>query len=369
MIGYTGYGFAVNRVFMGLELETDFSEKDIYHSKDKPSARTFSYNRDNSYGASARLGYVLTNGTLLYSRVGLVTSRFGVDYQINNLPESAISDERTLTGTRYGVGAEIPLTEQLYGRLETIHTNYESFYTSSADFNDHLNPSETQVNLGISWYFAPQKQPKFHLVKEDYSGFYSGVMLGYGTLSSQLAGQHQDGGSFPGSYGYDVTLGNQGFSSGLYAGYGILLGNFYLGAEIDATVSEVEWQRNRDTSGSGRSFKVQKRESYGLSGRFGYLFNNGTLVYLRAGLNRAKFNTEYVKGADSANYIDQNDYLDGPKCGVGFEIPMSAKSFVRFEYSYADYEKLHLLTSHTLPDDVTFASRENLFWIGFGFRF
>lgn len=369
MTGFAGYGIAVKRWFLALELEADSSENSIVHQKNKPTGRTFSFARDSGYGTSSRLGYTTANGALLYGRFGLVQSRLQVDYSLNDSPENALSEVRTLTGTRYGLGVEIPLTAQLYGRLELTHTNYRSFSARSADFDDLLNPSETQVNLGFSWFSGAQIQPKVRLNVDDYRGFYVGMMAGYGALNSELAGTQQDGGTNPGTYAYNSSFGNHGFSSGLFAGYGFLLNRIYLGTELTALVGNSEWQRDRVTSGSGRSFAVEKKESYDLSVRIGYLFDNGTLSYLRAGLVNSKFNTEYVKGNVPANHVDRNDDLSGPRVGFGVELPMTRSSFVRIEYSYTDYEKLRLRTDHDSADDITFATKDNTLWLGIGFRF
>ena len=54
---------------------------------------------------------------------------------------------------------------------------------------------------------------------------------------------------------------------------------------------------------------------------------------------------------------------------LGTEIPATERLFLRFDYTYTDYNSYSITTSHTNPDIVDFDNRESLFRVGGGIRF
>jgi outer membrane immunogenic protein len=110
-------------------------------------------------------------------------------------------------------------------------------------------------------------------------------------------------------------------------------------------------------------------ESWGASLRGGYVLDNGALLYARAGKVRTRFNTTWVKGNNTLNYVDRDDRKSGNRIGVGTELPVSRSAFVRLDYTYTDYKSYSFVTSHAAADSMEFDNAESLFRLGVGVRF
>ena len=154
---FAGYGHTVNRVYLGLELDAEASNLGWYHERDTggPGGRDFAVEKRGGYGAGLRVGYVLDNGSLLYGRVGAVRTRFNTHYDKG--PSNPVDRSDTLDGTRLGLGAEIPASENAFIRMDYSYTRY----ADSVDFvTAHANEdvmsfenSESLVRLGLGFRF------------------------------------------------------------------------------------------------------------------------------------------------------------------------------------------------------------------------
>ncbi|MDH3871548.1 MAG: porin family protein, partial [Gammaproteobacteria bacterium] len=114
---------------------------------------------------------------------------------------------------------------------------------------------------------------------------------------------------------------------------------------------------------------VEKLDTRGISLRGGYLLGNGSLLYVRAGNVRSRFNTTWVKGGNRLNDVDRDDTVDGTRVGVGAELPVSRSVFARLDYSYTEYDSYDFVTAHGSADSMTFDNSETLFRLGLGVRF
>jgi opacity protein-like surface antigen len=100
--------------------------------------RDFSVEKKSDYGLALRLGYSLPNGTLLYGRGGPVRGRFNTNWAKGNDVSSNIDRSYVVNGVRYGVGAEIPLGQFSFVRLDYTRTDYDSYGFRTL----HSNPDE-----------------------------------------------------------------------------------------------------------------------------------------------------------------------------------------------------------------------------------
>ena len=190
----------------------------------------------------------------------------------------------------------------------------------------------------------------------DFSGAYGGLQIGYGGLHTDNEGPRQGGSEL------EADRAGHGGTGGGFAGYGhTLLGALYLGAELELEGSYTSWDVERDPT--GRVYSVEKDWSYGGAARLGYVHNDMALFYGRVGLVRTSFDTEYefqnVK-------VDQQDSQTGLRFGGGIEVAASENIFLRFDYTYTDYDAYRVDYQAGVDE---FDNSENLFRFGVGYRF
>jgi opacity protein-like surface antigen len=367
---FAGYGIDLNRWYLGVELEGSKNRADIEYRKKEPDNRTLEAEHDHSYGMSARLGYTIPNGVLLYGRAGAVRSKMKFSYRVNNLPQNAVDDSTNQTGLRYGLGADIPASDRLFVRLDYSYTDFDSYKADVVTEAEKLDPDQNLFRLGLGWRFGGSMNEETEPATVERSGFYAGTHAGHGSLNSDLNGTQFDGSGAGASGPSDVDgdFGAQtGVTGGVFAGYDLTWGRWYAGLEAELEMSNAKWKQ-RSASG-GRNFSVEKKDTNGLSVRGGYILDNGTLLYVRAGGVDTRFNTDWDRGGNSDNHVDRDDTKSGTRLGLGAEIPLNKRSFARLDYTYTNYESYDFVTSHGAPDDMDFANTETLFRLGLGARF
>lgn len=127
-----------------------------------------------------------------------------------------------------------------------------------------------------------------------------------------------------GLVGYD-NVGAPGFKNpdgvlyGIGAGYDHAIGSLVIGVEADATDSTAKVKLVGPDIETDRDLYV--------GGRIGAVVGSG-LLYAKAGYTNARVE---VSGAGHQNF-------DGVRAGVGYEYALSAKSFIKVEYRYSNYE-------------------------------
>ena len=367
---FGGYSINHGRWVYGLEIEVEDSDLEWKHVKNKNESRTFSVKQNEGLGASARLGYTMLDGSVLYGRIGFIKTRFDTSYTINATALDSYSETETLTGLRLAMGLDVPLTEQWFWRMETTYTDYETYKVDSVAFSEKFDPEESFFSFGLGWHFDASEQHAEPIAIEDLSGPYAGVKLGFGTLTSEVNGLHSEGGGAEsGPFSYQSDFAGQKFTSGLFLGYGKSFDRVYVGAEFEAEVNATEWFRKRKTSGGGRNFSAEAKEAYAASARLGYQCRNGSLAYLKAGVVTAKVITRYAKGSNRDNDIYSDRDVDGIRFGGGIETSLTPAAFVRLEYTHTEYEDYDLVTAHTNSDQLNFEHRQDMVSLGLGFRF
>jgi len=152
---FAGWGTMLSRVYLGLELEAEAGENGWEHLRD-PVGRDYSVEKKDSHGGSVRVGYVLRNGTLLYGKYGRVRTTFNTIYTKGNNAANFIDKDNEESGKRYGLGAEMSFSKNLFGRAEYTYTKYDddNFTTSHGNPDDvSLETSEGLFSVGIGWRF------------------------------------------------------------------------------------------------------------------------------------------------------------------------------------------------------------------------
>ena len=375
---FAGWGKELGDWYLGAELEGGDSSARWYHNKNKDDAPTEYLNKDSGYAASLRGGYILDGG-LLYGRLGLVHTDFHTYYAENQFAAGAFDKSSAETGTRFGVGMDIPASANLFVRLDYSVTDYGKYnvpYQSSgggATTTEEFDLRENVFNVGLGWRFGGDRPQPVRRAAESLRGFYVGGGVGHGTMKTKLTGTQMDSGGTLGPFDFTGDFANSGGGANFFGGYGYTFGRVYFGAELEADAANFGWYHERQSGGSGgRDFAVEKRGSYGAGLRLGYAFPNGSLIYARVGEVRTRFNTVYNKGASSTYWINRSDTLEGNRFGLGAEVPATRSAFVRMDYTYTKYDSYGFVTGHnggTNADAMTFNNSEALFRLGFGFRF
>lgn len=158
-LGYTaglfgGYGFQFGKLYLGGEVEAELGKSHSDHEREG-GGRSFSLEKQWSYGASVRAGYVVNDTALLYGRVGIVETRFQVDYARGN---NSLSTQYTKAGLRFGGGMEFPTSNNLIVRLDYTHTSYPQFsLTTPPDGEvEQYHPKDDMFRVGLLGQFGPK---------------------------------------------------------------------------------------------------------------------------------------------------------------------------------------------------------------------
>ncbi|MDX1724567.1 MAG: outer membrane beta-barrel protein [Pseudomonas sp.] len=246
-------------------------------------------------------------------------------------------------------------SDDMDGEYRRSQLTFSLGYTPGRSRNYRL-PLQTLASAG--------NDPLIALPLTDlFSGAYAGAAISHGQLDTQTSGTR-------GGDGSDTSpFGAPGFGEALFLGYGQQFQRWYLGIEAEAEQSQARWSFSKDKA-DARSTSLDKDDSYGLSLRGGYVVNNGSLLYLRAGRVRTRFDSYYTINQQAALASDQDDRQDGNRLGIGADVPAGERLFLRMEYAYTDYDAYHVAyTNDDGPTSERFATEEGQFRLGLGWRF
>jgi opacity protein-like surface antigen len=365
---FAGFGTTYNRWYFGLEGEIDQTDRNFSHIKSKDSAPSFSFSENRSVGVGIRGGYQLASGALLYARLGKVSGAFDVNYQVVDELPAAVADQPTLSGDRYGIGTDIPVSDNMFVRMDYSYTNYSTYTADTGISAEDFNPSSNVFHLGLGWQLGGAGKEADKPAAINLNGLYAGVQLGHGSIISHATGVHEDGGSMPGIYDFSGDFGNNdGATGSLFAGIGRSWKRWYMGLEAEIEGSTAKWQHFRTPS--GRDFGVEKKSGLALGLRGGYQLRNGTLLYVTGSTVRTRFVTTWEKGANLANFVNRDDKVSGFRVTVGSDIPLTRSAFLRASYAVTDYTPYGFTTNHAQPDTMAFNNTDTLFKLGLGVHF
>ena len=149
---FAGYGHAFGPFYAGAEIEGDLASEN-WNIKRDPTGRIYSVEKNYSYGASLRGGYIVAQNTLIYGRAGLVETRFSTDYATTG---SAARGEQTKTGIRVGGGVEMPIGKSTQMRFDYTWTDYGSYnlkYSNGPAGTDSFKNTENLFRVGLAYKF------------------------------------------------------------------------------------------------------------------------------------------------------------------------------------------------------------------------
>ena len=334
-----GYGLVSGPVYFGLEIEGMLDGPDWLHTAD----RVFSVAKNNSIGAAARLGYVTPWGDLAYARFGLHSTEFGTYYlHAGNLYDEDDSE----LGLGYGLGVETRLGGRGFVRAEYLMTSYDDYDVPTGGGNfDNFSSTESQFRIGGGIRFGAVREEREAVERVDFGGPYAGLQIGHGAVATRNMGIRSGGTEV------DINRSSHGPLLGGFAGYGAMLGDFYLGAEAEADVSNVDWNIERDPN--GRIYSAEHEYSFGFAGRLGHRLSDSTLLYARAGMVRTRFDVHY---STTNVTVRAQDTQTGLRFGGGLELGLGGDARLRLDYSrtvYRDYDVEYGLNSDSFDHGET----------------
>ena len=129
-----------------------------------------------------------------------------------------------------------------------------------------------------------------------------------------------------------------GVTYGVGAGYDFRAGNAIFGVEAEASDSTAD----RSVTGAviaGDSLRVRAGRDLYVGGRVGFGVGSNSLVYAKAGYTNARFRADYNDGtAATVADFTQRTNLDGIRAGVGAQIGVGSRAYLRTEYRYSNYQ-------------------------------
>ncbi|KTG17511.1 MULTISPECIES: outer membrane beta-barrel protein [unclassified Guyparkeria] len=152
---FAGYGWQWDRVYFGVEAGAENSAAEWDHVRE-PTGRNFSVEQKGGQSLSARMGYQLDNGTLLYARLGKARRQFNYRYVKGGDRRNDINRDEIEVGNRFGLGAEVPVTPNTFVRFDYNRTDYGeiAFETTHGNTDSVSLENQTdQFRLGIGYRF------------------------------------------------------------------------------------------------------------------------------------------------------------------------------------------------------------------------
>ncbi|SEF69966.1 outer membrane beta-barrel protein [Marinobacterium lutimaris] len=368
---FLGYGYYIDAWYLGLEGSYLVSDADLAHSKTRDDAQTLSLDTKDRTVLDLRFGHSLPGNNLIYARVGGAYSRFDTYNRVNEYPQEAYDDSDSRWGLRYGLGTEIPTGPHTFLRLDygvTDSRDYSISYsghTGEPEYADY-DPRATAFTLGLGWRMN-ETAPKA-VDTSQQSGVYAGLTLGSSSLTSRATGLHTESSSTsPSAFGGDFgDIGHGALAPVI--GYAWTFDSpWQLALEVDADLLRAGWEHDRDPT--GRDFGVEMNSSTAANLRLGYRLKQGTLLFASVGKERARFNTDWIKGGNDNNRINRDDEVWGTRLGLGAEIPVGRKTALRIDYSETQYDDYEFTTEHSNSDSMKFDNSRSRFRTGLVYYF
>jgi opacity protein-like surface antigen len=142
--GLAGYNFQYGRFVAGGEVDASYSHE-IWDLEREPAGRVFYVSKQASAGISARAGYVLDAGALVYGRIGAVTAQFRNDLSTMG---ASLSDTYWHGGFRYGGGIEVPMDDKSQMRFDYSITDYGTLSLATPSGLETYDTKESLFRVG-----------------------------------------------------------------------------------------------------------------------------------------------------------------------------------------------------------------------------
>ena len=144
---FAGYTAQIGRLVIGGEIDAELSDARWDHVRD-PTGRTYSMEKQYSFGASLLVGAVVGNSALLYARAGVVQS--DMKHRFARGAQNVVKTNSE-TGLRVGAGLELPVMEKLSIRTDLSFTDYGKtnlFIPGAGNGTERYDTTETLFRIG-----------------------------------------------------------------------------------------------------------------------------------------------------------------------------------------------------------------------------
>lgn len=358
---FTGFGWTLGRVWLGLEADAVWSQADWFHTK-SPDSRVFDARLRRDGGIGVRAGYVLVNQGL--ASLGFARRRATFETAYAPLGDAVWWQQDRRMGSAWSATLETPLGGRMFARARYEAVRYDAIDIVYDTGSDRFSHDLGRFQMGVGVRFGPSSTSPSVAVERD--GIYVGAQGGDDRSGSLMDAVHRQSGP-PALTAFSAEFGDRGNVLGAFAGYGRAFGHAYAGIELESDASHAAWEHDKEPG--GRDFGVSTRGSYGAAIRLGYATAAGGLVYVRGGRVRGRFQTTYIKGGNASSWVDRTDTRTGTRFGVGLEAPLSPRVFMRMDYTVTRYAAIDFTTTQAAYDEVRFRPHQQMFRLGLGLRF
>ena len=147
---FGGYGRTFNRFYLGAEISASGNGESWVNRRD-PTGRDYGVNKVASFTASARVGYVLRAGTLIYGRAGPTVAFY---HTRNDVGSSHVSQDSGQLGLAVGFGIEAPIRQHWFVRADYGHNLYYAKYdVVSGGGDEQFRNRDDQFSVGVGYRF------------------------------------------------------------------------------------------------------------------------------------------------------------------------------------------------------------------------
>lgn len=165
-----------------------------------------------------------------------------------------------------------------------------------------------------------------------FDGPYLGLQLGHNNtkVDSQYTNILGTGVSTGSDYGAS------GLELGLIGGYRVKQDRFVYGLEVDGTLSNAKGTLFDYNNGAGDNVKVEveKRHSYAIGPRVGYLVTDSSLAFIGVDWTRGSFKSTLSGDATGTD----SESLNGVRFGAGLEVAATKEISVRLDYQHTSWK-------------------------------
>jgi outer membrane immunogenic protein len=137
--GFAGYNYQVGNMVAG-------AEADIGYSWEDGSNAGFDSESGVEGSLRARLGYVVSPSVLLYATAGGAAK----DLEVSG---GGVSDSNTMIGWTAGAGADIMVTDNVFGRVEYRYTDFGSDTFDLGGGSADVDDKNHRINFGLGMKF------------------------------------------------------------------------------------------------------------------------------------------------------------------------------------------------------------------------
>jgi len=167
-----------------------------------------------------------------------------------------------------------------------------------------------------------------------FDGPYLGLQVGHNNtkMDTQFIDPFGAGSSF------GMSNAASGLEVGVLGGYRMKKDRFVFGIEADATLSGAEETIISLDTGAGDTarIEVEKRHSYAIGPRVGYLVTDNSLAFVGIDWTRGSFKSSAtVNGVTKTESGSDNGY----RVGAGLEVAASKEISVRLDYQHTNWGK------------------------------